>query len=361
MNECKSSQGVDNGLLGILEEVKMYEADTALTAQSFCPTTSIAMQLGNLLQKIYYLANQAEIPDFDDQLFPLLQANLDFDAAWLGRSTITDQEPIIHCNILYQLEQEYVETWRLIKDQDILVPHALSHAGVPFTINTHSTPIHPNFQSFLHQHQISQVLCITDIDLELNTCTHLSLYRQSPNPSFSGNELELISALMPNLSQALVINRSNKINQVQEGSDAKTGVAIFSQDRVLQFASPELLPHFLNEWAHWDEINLPQAITQLPNDGEHLTFFGKQITISMEGIRDLVVLSVRHKSSKDRLTPREHSIAILSSQGKTYKEVAKTLAISPATVRHHLRNVYIKLGIQNKGAIAWALDQDQAC
>jgi DNA-binding CsgD family transcriptional regulator len=32
--------------------------------------------------------------------------------------------------------------------------------------------------------------------------------------------------------------------------------------------------------------------------------------------------------------------------------------MAPSTVRHHLRQAYTKLQIQDKGAIAWALSQD---
>jgi DNA-binding CsgD family transcriptional regulator len=46
------------------------------------------------------------------------------------------------------------------------------------------------------------------------------------------------------------------------------------------------------------------------------------------------------------------------ARGSSYKEVARDLGLAPATVRHHLRQVYAKLHIQDKGAIAWMLSQD---
>ncbi|MBS0339388.1 MAG: hypothetical protein JSS56_02615 [Proteobacteria bacterium] len=52
------------------------------------------------------------------------------------------------------------------------------------------------------------------------------------------------------------------------------------------------------------------------------------------------------------LTPREAEVARLFGQGLSYKAVARTLDSSPATVRHHLRQAYAKLGINSKVQMA---------
>ena len=43
------------------------------------------------------------------------------------------------------------------------------------------------------------------------------------------------------------------------------------------------------------------------------------------------------------------------ASGRNYKEVARLLGVSPATVRHHLRAVYVKLGVRDKAALARTL------
>lgn len=52
------------------------------------------------------------------------------------------------------------------------------------------------------------------------------------------------------------------------------------------------------------------------------------------------------------LSPREAEVARLFGQGLSYKAVARTLDSSPATVRHHLRQAYAKLGITSKVQMA---------
>lgn len=52
------------------------------------------------------------------------------------------------------------------------------------------------------------------------------------------------------------------------------------------------------------------------------------------------------------LSPREAEVARLFGQGLSYKAVARALGSSPATVRHHLRQAYAKLGITSKVQMA---------
>jgi DNA-binding CsgD family transcriptional regulator len=52
------------------------------------------------------------------------------------------------------------------------------------------------------------------------------------------------------------------------------------------------------------------------------------------------------------LTPREHEIVQLVSSGKTNAEIATELWIAPSTVKKHLENIYGKIGIGRRAALA---------
>jgi DNA-binding CsgD family transcriptional regulator len=47
---------------------------------------------------------------------------------------------------------------------------------------------------------------------------------------------------------------------------------------------------------------------------------------------------------------------MLYAQGRSYKEIARLLGLSPATVRTYLRSVYVQLGVRNKIELSGALD-----
>ena len=52
------------------------------------------------------------------------------------------------------------------------------------------------------------------------------------------------------------------------------------------------------------------------------------------------------------LTERELQIAVLLTEGRTTREAASALFLSPKTVEYHLRNVYTKLDIASRSELA---------
>ena len=63
----------------------------------------------------------------------------------------------------------------------------------------------------------------------------------------------------------------------------------------------------------------------------------------------------RDASAAERLTPQEVQVATMLAAGRTTREAAATLFLSPKTVEYHLRHVYVKLGIRSRAELADAL------
>ncbi len=63
----------------------------------------------------------------------------------------------------------------------------------------------------------------------------------------------------------------------------------------------------------------------------------------------------RDPTTLDELTPQELQIALLLAGGKTTRETAAAMFLSPKTVEYHLRHVYLKLGIHSRPELARAL------
>ncbi len=63
----------------------------------------------------------------------------------------------------------------------------------------------------------------------------------------------------------------------------------------------------------------------------------------------------RNPTTIDELTPQELQIALLLTGGKTTREAAAALFLSPKTIEYHLRHVYQKLDIHSREELAQAL------
>ncbi|HWM08204.1 MAG TPA: helix-turn-helix transcriptional regulator, partial [Solirubrobacteraceae bacterium] len=60
----------------------------------------------------------------------------------------------------------------------------------------------------------------------------------------------------------------------------------------------------------------------------------------------------REPSTVATLTPQELQVALLLGEGRTTREVAAALFLSPKTVEYHLRKVYTKLDIRSRAELA---------
>jgi DNA-binding CsgD family transcriptional regulator len=74
---------------------------------------------------------------------------------------------------------------------------------------------------------------------------------------------------------------------------------------------------------------------------------------------ELAATGERRKRSEpggtDELTPQELQIALLLTSGKTTRETAAALFLSPKTVEYHLRHIYGKLGVNSREQLGMAL------
>jgi DNA-binding CsgD family transcriptional regulator len=60
-------------------------------------------------------------------------------------------------------------------------------------------------------------------------------------------------------------------------------------------------------------------------------------------------------SGVESLTPSERRVADLAAAGRTNRDVAQELFVTPKTVEVHLSNAYRKLGIRSRRELAGAL------
>ena len=84
----------------------------------------------------------------------------------------------------------------------------------------------------------------------------------------------------------------------------------------------------------------------------HLLAFEAGATLRRQ-LREALARRVSPSAAEeDGLTAREREIVLLVAQGKTNAEIAAELWVAPSTVKKHLENVYVKLGVGRRAAAA---------
>ncbi|MNH00356.1 putative HTH-type transcriptional regulator [compost metagenome] len=78
-------------------------------------------------------------------------------------------------------------------------------------------------------------------------------------------------------------------------------------------------------------------------------------SLTLSGNGEHVILSLEAPPPGVLLAPRERTAAMLFAAGHSYKEIARILSLSPATVRTYLRNCYVQLGVKSKVELGAAL------
>lgn len=317
----------------------------------------VSKALSRLLKEIFQASATLPVGKFEDYVFLPVQEYLGFDSAWLGRSTITERGPVLHESYTFGLPENYVAEWEKIMENDPMAPRVIAAPGQAVVLSVTDSDMPQQFREFAGNFGLAQFICAIDIDPVLKTCTHLSLYREKLLPRFGSYEVELLEGLLSNLAAAVTMNRVRHVEQLRAvTANRKVSVAMCNPQGIIQFAESNFGELVLMEWPEWKGSRLPAALLASAGVDGGGSYVGKSIAGEVEARgNNLLIVTLRPKTVTDLLTPRELAIARMFGEGKTYKEVAKHLGISPATVRHHLRQAYSKLNVQNKGEIAWLL------
>lgn len=334
------------------------------TSTSSCGDAAQPSALLHMALTVHALYQQAQTQSttaFEASVLAALGRELAFDAAWIGHSTLTPEGAQLHSNALHRLPADYLQAWSQVQQRDPLVAWAQSRPAQAKVLSVADADLHPDFRAFLARQGIAQVLCAANVDATLQTCLHVSLYRHALQPAFDADAQLRLQALMPNLASAIALNRLREVENTVRGQQSdELGVALISRQGVIQQANPSFGLMLRREWPDWPGGTLPAPAMRGVGPGQSHRYAGQRVGIELSTRGDLLIATVRPLSRSSLLTARERAVATQFAQGQTYKAVARKLDIAPATVRHHLRQVYAKLGVQDKGAIAWALSQEQA-
>lgn len=307
-------------------------------------------QFSGLLHDLYRGCREQPACGFQDWAFERIKTVLPFDSAIWLTGTVLDGQHSFHSSHCHAISPDVLAGWARCKNHSHAVKVFLS-PGVTFN-TVAATAFDPEMLAHSRRYRIEHLLATTVIDPVSSLNEMISLYRADPSMPFSEEERLLQQNLVSHLAETWRINRMTHLNQLNQTICAtNTRSAAVDAKGVLHLIEPGLTSLLHGEWPQWRGPRLPDELAaHIENRDER--YVGKTLVIQFSGLNDLVLLRGRRRFPVDALSRREHDVAEYFSAGKTYKEVAKSLALSPATVRNHLNTIYFKLGIDNKTELA---------
>ena len=132
---------------------------------------------------------------------------------------------------------------------------------------------------------------------------------------------------------------------------ARTGRARVNLEGCVIHADDLFIKLILMEWPTWNGVHLPMSLCSRWSLTPESPFMGKFIHVTREPGEGGYDVLAREISPVDFLTARELLIAQLFSSGRSYKEIARKLNSSPATVKTHLSHIYLKLNVHDKAEL----------
>ena len=288
------------------------------------------------------------ITEFHAQALALLQRLVPFDKAWWGNSAWRDGAPVAHSTFLLGLPAAYVAEWDALKGEDPQLVELHQVQGRAQGFDCQDSQASAPLAALGRRHGLAQGLRIVLTDDQTRLGVHLTLFRADRAVPFTALECQLLDWLMPHLLHAERESCLRTLATLRDSAGRFDEQALAVSDRfgVLLSMEPAFAALLAGEWEGWQGNRLPPACDP------QRTYQGRTLQLDAQPLGDLLLLRARRRSPAERLSARELEVAQCFALGQTYKEVARTLGMAPATVRHHLRRVYEKLGVNRKAQIA---------
>lgn len=269
-----------------------------------------------------------------------LAADIGFDAAWCGWADVVPDEVEIVGTAVVNLPGDYVAHWNAIRAEDLLARDVKATGRRHSSYDRHGARQTEGLAALADRYGLTQLSVVTRAVDPLRPQLFLSAYRGGATArALKAADLAYIGCALDHLQAALD----------RGGAEAGGALRLLVDARGRPVAGSAAA---LALWADWQAAGAPGRFA------DHAAARGLGAVASprpMPGGQVLTVLRLCPTRLEDRLSGRERDIARLISEGRTHKEIARALHLSPATVRNHTARIYGKAGVGSRAALTRAL------
>ena len=283
----------------------------------------------------------------------LLRSVVPFRSAWWGECSDgrggVPPRNWLHGRI--NLQAGFAQEWNDLSIKDVFASSSMRSCGTVVRVSGHEDPV-PEITEFSRRHDLFHAMALTCELPGSGTLFFVSLYRSETSPAFS----DMDSALFAEFCVHLLGHWRTRVQDLLGARAALTanGFGLADGCGDLLYLGDSLGAAIHKQYPDWSGSRLPRALVeaqrQLPCS---LALGARRLTLQPCG--QLTILSLDRGHRPAGLPPRERTAAMLYSRGHSYKEIARLLDLSPATVRTYLRSAYLQLGVRNKIELGNAL------
>lgn len=320
----------------------------------FSTNASSGQTLLTLLDTLYESALSDTIEEFPLAIIRLLKATFGMDGAILAFKTGTSgstrtvnisaqwsehasPDSFIAAPPLNSLTEAYIA--------DLVLPVQFS-CGVDFK----SGPL-GSLAGFVEREGILHLLAGSKADDRHSSLSWVILYRRTPQP-FVGEDSPRLKQLWPHLSRAIEINRRSTLDNL-DGRRNNRSSALLDESGTIMAADPVFVALIREEWPATGGNAIPRKVYAQLAAGK--AYLGRAIQIESVTANNQLVFHAKRNSGLVKLTPAEQQVANRFAVGKSSKQIANELGVSPNTVRSQLSNLYSKLNVHDKAQLAQRL------
>jgi DNA-binding CsgD family transcriptional regulator len=292
------------------------------------------------------LARERGASQFTTQGLQSFRQLVPFASAWWGEmSTSGDSAPPqnwMHGRI--DLAESFAAEWNAIAGNDSFSHDTLARPGEIVRDHGFNDPCE-EVNVFARRYDLFYLMCITFELPESGMVFFVCLYRGEDDHAFNDDEASLFSAFCDHLFQLWRFQVQDMI-RLDTGDGAKD-IGVARLDGSLLYVGGRLCETILRHVPGWSGSMLPTQIAAQLTKAPCVIRLGRT-PLTLTPNAEHVILSLKTQAHNTVLAPREMTAALLFADGHSYKEIAKILALSPATVRTYLRNCYLQLGVKSK-------------
>ena len=312
--------------------------------------------LPDALLDIYEAAQTMPVAEFGERSFAWLRERLPFDSAALGTMFYEAQGLRYRAFHLHGQPVEKILEYPQVAHLDAAA-HALSKnigKANRFCVNRdlprslRNEPMH----SYGRRFGVAQSL--TYCNRRGGSGEAIALWRGSRKNEYDPGQGRLAETLAPHLFLAMRINTS-RFMRAAAFDELRSAVLVANQFGVINAFDERCIQWLVKEWPQWEPPLLPRPLLEAFASAGQAGYHGRSLDASCALSGSVLVIRVRPLNLVPRLTAAQARVAQRLRYGRSYKEVANELGLSPATVRNHAHAAYSKLGVRSKAELAHLL------